>query len=194
MPKLIKTEDSSYNRILKWVQDPENCKLSAKDKEIYDRLDFADTQLRRKPRKKEAANMIIAKYGVTKMTAYNYLWLAQKLFGSIHPINKDWWRNWLVEDILLLIESCKSSGDLKVWATAHANLVKALGLDQKEELPVDPDVLSQHNFYTVININNKMIKVDMDDLVKIPVSNRRRIIEALSKPITETEATEIMNS
>ncbi len=194
MPKSISAHETSFAKIQKWINDPDSNKISESDKKIFDRLDFADTQLRRKPRKKEAAQLIAAKFNITLRQAYNDLWYAQKLFGSIHPFNKDWWRNWLIEDIVTLIESCKVTGDLKTWASAHANLVKAIGLDQKEEIPIDPEILSQHNYYTVINVDNKSIKIGLEDLIKIPLSSRKRVLDALNKPIDESEALEIMNS
>jgi len=194
MPKFLPVADSSLDKIKKWVQDPETSRISESDKKIFDRLDFADTQLRRKPRKKEVANLIVAKYGITLRQAYNDIWSAQKLFGSVYPINKDWWRNWLIDDILLLIDSSKATKDLKSWASAQANLIKALALDQKDDPNVDPEILGKHNFYTVININNKTIKLNMQDFQKIPVSYRKKVIDALNIPIDESDAVEIMRS
>lgn len=195
MPKKQLAELTNYDRIKAWMLEPEKSKaLTPTDKEVLERWDFADTQLRRFPKKKMVAEMIRKKFKGSVSRAYLDIYNAQRLFGSVHPFQKEWWRNFLIEDILVLLEAARKRADLKAWNAAHANLIKAAGLEKVDEDKVDPEIISKHNFFTVIQIGNANFKIDLDTFHSLPLVTRDKIIKELDKEIGEDIAFEIMES
>jgi hypothetical protein len=196
MPKQIAAADVSYDKIHRWVlaPDDENVRLTKQDRAIFNRWDFADTQLRRFPRKKQVAEVLRKKYKYSISTAYSDIYNAQRLFASIHPLNKEWIRNYLIEDIFVLLEAAKKSGNMKAWGVAQANLIKAAGLEKIDEEKIDPEILDKHNFYVMINIGKQVFKVDLETFQNLPVNTKNKIISEIDQEITEIEAAEILES
>lgn len=195
MPKRIPAEQQPYDRIKQWIIDKDNCKLSESDKAMFNRWDEADNLLRTTPRKKVIASILCDKFKISQATAYNDIANAQRLFGSMYMLDKNWWRNFVIEDILELIEKAKKDDNFKVWNAAHNNLIKAIGLDQLDnDLKIDPEIISQHNFFTVINIGGTAYKLDLDTFQNIPIATRNKIVKELDREITDIEAEEILKS
>jgi hypothetical protein len=196
MPKAIAAEKTSYDRIREWltIPDEDRSRLPKADREIFNRWDFADNQLRRFPRKRQVVDVIMKKFGGSISRAYNDVYQAQRLFASVHPLNKEWIRNWLIEDILIAIELAKKAGDRKALASEHNNLLKAAALEKMEEQKVDPEILSQHNFYIVVQNGKTHYKYNLESFQSLPLSTRNKIVKELDQEITDVEAIEIMNS
>jgi len=192
----VRGKKTSYEKILDWMTHPDenNCKLSKADRDKFNRWDFADTQLKRFPKRKMVVEVIRKRFGGSISRAYDDLYNAQRLFGTIHPLNKEWYRNFIIEEILLLIEASKKAGDRKTWDAALANLIKASGIEKIEELKIDPAILSQHNFYTIIQIGNVQYKYDLESFQNLPLTTRNKIVKELDREITDVQAIEIMNS
>ena len=97
-----------------------------------------------------------------------------------------------VLDIIELCQKAKDTGNLKAWAAAQANLIKALG--EAPENNIDPRLLEKHQIVIPIQVNNNTYNLDLNKFLNIPIDQRTRIADALINPATDDDITEIMNS
>jgi hypothetical protein len=123
--------------------------------------------------------------------------LAIKMFNTLHTFDYDFYQTWLINDIILNIQNARkgnSHQDRRVIAMEHANLIKAIG-ERPEELP-DPRRNEKHQFFFVINVGDEAVKVDLNNLKKLPAETLNEINKALfgGNEITDVKAEEIMNS
>ena len=114
------------------------------------------------------------------------------MFNSKQTFDYELWRNWLLNDIIELCQKAKDTGNLKAWAAAQANLIKALG--EAPENNIDPRLLEKHQIVIPIQVNNNTYNLDLNKFLNIPIDQRTRIADALINPATDDDITEIMNS
>jgi hypothetical protein len=196
MSKAAITE-TTHDKIIAFCLDPENNPLNDEQKKILNRLNLADDLLRRYPRTKEAAKLLQLKYpDLSRAQIYRDIADAKRLFNFTNPVDKEWVRRWVIEDCFRLIEIAKNQGTrgFKAWNMARAQLIKAAQLDIRDDDKLDPSIMDQHNFFTVININGNNMKIDLEAFLELPVSTRKKLSDALNAPIEEQDAVEIMNS
>lgn len=190
--------DLKHDMIKAHILDPENSPLSEDHKDMLDRILSISKVIDKNPVQKHAIALHLAKYPhIKKIQAYEDLRLAMKMFNTFHSFDYDFWQTWLINDIIANIELARKRDthqDRKVIAMEHANLLKAIG--EKPEDIQDPKRNEKHQFYFVINVNNEAIKIDLNNLKKLPVETLEEINRALfsSNEITDVEAEEIMNT
>ena len=125
-------------------------------------------------------------------------WVSASKLLEKNPVTKNavailqLWRNWLLNDIIELCQKAKDTGNLKAWAAAQANLIKALG--EAPENNIDPRLLEKHQIVIPIQVNNNTYNLDLNKFLNIPIDQRTRIADALINPATDDDITEIMNS
>jgi hypothetical protein len=73
-------------------------------------------------------------------------------------------------------------------------LIKAAKLEELEQILPNPEILESHTFYTVIQLNGEVIKLDMDSFNALPLATKTQLAELIHTPITEDQACDIMNS
>lgn len=165
-------EDHKYETIKAHILEPDNSPLSEEHQEIMDRVISLAKVLDKNPIQKQAIAIHQAKYpNLSRTQAYEDSKLAVRLFNTIHNFNFDFWQTWLINDIVRNIEKCRNNGNpqaLKVIAMEHANLIKALG-DRPDELE-DPRRNEKHNFYILVQNDNRTIKVDLESIDKLSKS------------------------
>ena len=120
------------------------------------------------------------------------IWNAVRMFNSRQTFDYELWRNWLLNNIIELCQKAKDTGNLKAWAAAQANLIKALG--EAPENNIDPRLLEKHQIVIPIQVNNNTYNLDLNKFLNIPIDQRTRIADALINPATDDDITEIMNS
>jgi hypothetical protein len=186
-------EDKDYEIIKAAMLDRDNTSLDPRQQEKLERVVSAAKILDRYPIRKHAVAMLQAKYpGLGLTAAYEDIKLAMRIFNSLHTFDYDWWRDWLINNIVEQIQASKAAGDLKSWAAGNANLMKAIGEKPIEEL--DPKLTEKHQFIILIQNNQKETTINLDTINKIPVSARKEITDSLITDINEAEAEEILNS
>ena len=76
----------------------------------------------------------------------------------------------------------------------HANLLKAIG--EKPEVLEDPRRNEKHQFYIVVNVDNTNVKIDLNNLKKIPHEILAELNSSLfgGREITDIDAQEIMDT
>jgi len=191
-------EETSYELIKAHIIDPASSPLSPLQQKQMDRLVSASRILDKNPVQKNAISLLRKKYPEIKYTtAYNDIRLAAKLFNSLHTFDFDFWHTWLINDIVANITKCGTENtptSRKVIAMEHANLLKAIG--EKPTDLEDPKRLEKQSFYILIQNNTNTVKVDVDNLHKLPEATLKEInrIVFTGKEITEADAEEIFKT
>jgi len=167
MTKSIATD---RDEIIAWLKGNGE-KLSTKQQEVYDRIDFADNIIRRyyKPSSehgriktdKELANFIATKFNVSIATAYRDIQDCRLIFGSIRRVDKEYHRIVMVEMFMDAIRIARESIPVNVreYINALNGLSKILGLDKEDSETPNWSELEPHevNIYldkrsqTVVN-------------------------------------------
>lgn len=189
--------DVTYQKIAEWCTNPIESDLPEEQKQIFNRWNKADDVMDKYPVRKTAIAVYKKKFPnlSDRTIAYDFA-NARKLFNNIKKVEKDWVRRWLINDIFKAIEKYKNAGEkgYKAWNAAHTNLIKAAGLDKEEKEFIDPEILQQHNYFTVINLNGELVKTDLNQFHNLPISTRKELAaNLLTSPITEDVAAEIMD-
>lgn len=191
-------EDTSYELIKAHILNPDSSPLTEEHQELLDRVISVAKILDKNPIQKQAIAIHTAKNpDISKNQAWKDIQMAIRLFNSIHTFDFDFWQTWLINDIVRNIERCRNNGTpqaYRVIAMEHANLIKALG-ERPEELE-DPRRTEKHAFYVLVQNNNTTVKIDMNNLEKLPVGTLQELNKALfgGKEITDTEAEEIFKT
>ncbi len=191
-------EEANYEMIKAHVLDPDNSPLPREKRELLERVISASKVLDKNPIQKQAVAIHQQKYpDVSRTQAYEDLRLAVRLFNTLHTFDYDFWRTWLINDIvqnILICRNTKSEKDRRIIAMEHANLIKVIG-EKPDELP-DPKRTEKHQFYILIQNNNQQIKVDLNNLKDLPTAALQELSRAIygGTEITETDAEEIMKS
>lgn len=190
--------DERHELIKGHILDPENSPLPPYLQKELDRVISISKVLDKNPVLKNAVALHMAKFPeLSETTAYRDARLAMKIYNSFHEFDYDFYLMWLINDITKNIERCRSNNthnDRRVIAMEHANLIKAIG-KRPDEMP-DPKRNEKHQFYILVNINNQNIKIDLNNLNKLPEDTLRELNRALSggREIDEQGAVEIMKS
>lgn len=187
-----KLEDHNYEIIKAHILSPEASPLSEEQAKILNRWTSMAKLIDLYPSRKDCVSLHIKKENISDRAAQYDFDNAKKLYNSMHKFDYDFWHAWLINDIIRLIKRSRDSGNLKTWAAAQTNLIKTIGEKPPEIL--DPEILQQHNYFTVINIDGKPIKMTLEDLHKLPTHTRAKLVEQLEKDIDEDTAYEIMNT
>jgi hypothetical protein len=191
MPKLIPAS-SSFARIYEWVMNRDSSFISTKDKEIYERWDFCDNQLRKYGKQRDIESMMKAKFpNISIRQIQRDIENTRRLFSSITTINKDYEKLFLLEDIKETILEAKRTGNLKARAAAQKNMYLVLGLNKDDE--IDLSKLENHEYYLTIGTKDAILKIDLLNIHEMPLTARKRVSDMLESEITEAEAMQILN-
>jgi hypothetical protein len=165
---------------------------------MLDRVISASKVLDKNPVQKHAIGLHQQKYpNISRAQAYEDLRMAVRLFNTLHTFDYDLWRTWLLNDIVENIRKCRngeSDKDRRVIAMEHANLIKIIG-EKPDELP-DPKRNEKHQFYILIQNDNRQVKIDINNLKDLPEAALRELNRAIygGNEITETDAEEITST
>jgi len=191
-------EDTNYEMIKAYALNPDTTALSEEKKALLDRVISASKILDKNPIQKQAVALHQQKYpDFSRRQAYEDLRFAVKMFNTLQTFDYDFWRTWLINDIVRNIESCRNAKTVKdrgVIAAEHANLLKVIG-EKPEDLP-DPKRNEKHEFYILIQNDNRQVKVDLNKLKDLPTAALQELNRAIygGNEITDVEAEEIMQS
>ena len=174
-------EDQDYETIKSYILEGNESTLPLRQREMLNRWVSASKLLEKNPVTKNAVAILQAKYpGLSRTQAYEDCRNAVRMFNSKQTFDYE------------LCQKAKDTGNLKAWAAAQANLIKALG--EAPENNIDPRLLEKHQIVIPIQVNNNTYNLDLNKFLNIPIDQRTRIADALINPATDDDITEIMNS
>ena len=162
--------DHKYELIKAHILNPENSPLPTHLQKEMNRIISMSKLLDKNPTIKHAVALHRSKFpDLSITTAYRDARIARKVYNSLYEFDFDFWQTWLINDIVDTIKRCRRRNtvlDDRVISQEHANLIKAIG-DRPSELD-DPHRNEKHSFYIMVNVNNQNIKIDMNNLHKLP--------------------------
>jgi hypothetical protein len=192
--------DQKHELIMAHILDPDNSPLPVEHQEMLERVVSMSKLLDRYPSTKQAVALHKTKFPqISDTTAYRDIRLARKVYNSSHEFDYDFYKSWLIEDIISNIEKCRNTGKesyqyKRVIAMEHANLLKVIG-EKPEDLP-DPKRNEKHNFFLMFNVNGENVKFDLNNLGNLPLGTVQELNKILAggNEIDDQGAAEIMES
>ena len=190
MAKLL-AADSSYLRIYDWVMNRDSVYISDKDKEIFDRLDFCDNQLRKYSKQRDVESMMRVKYPNISITQIkNDIACTKRLFSVINTFNKDYEKLFLLEDIKDTMIQARKKGDLNARTKAQKNYSQVLGLDKDD---IDESKLENHQYVLTIATKESVLKINLLEIGELPFTSKKRISDSLESDMSVDDAYLILN-
>jgi len=98
------------------------------------------------------------------------------LLKNVHTFKYDFWRTWLIKEIVKNIQVCLEKNDkesMEVIAMENANLIKIIG--PKPEDQEDPTRNEKHEFYINFSTFGSNDKIDMEELRNLPVTSAKEL-------------------
>jgi hypothetical protein len=174
--------DERYELIKSHILDPENSPLPQEMQQQLDRIISMAKVLDKHPTLKHAVALHRSKYpGISNSQAYLDGRIARRIYKSMHEFDFDFWKSWLVNDIVENINRCEdnpSHQSRRIIAMEHANLIKAIG--EKPDDLQDPRRNEKHQFYLLVQLNQQNIKIDLNSLEKLPAETLKKLNRALA--------------
>ena len=171
-----------HTEILAYFQDPVESTLDEKLKFQLQRWITARRLMDKYPAFKVASKLFKLKFPeLSDRQVYYDFANAKRWLNGIDRHEKEWLRNWVINDIFKLIDAAKALGSkgFDAWNAAQANLIKATGLDKKKEIEIDPEILEAHTFYMIINVSGQKIEVDFELFESLPAVTGKQLSDAI---------------
>jgi hypothetical protein len=194
----VSIEETPYELIKAHIIDPGNSPLSEQRQEQLNRIMTAVKIMDKNPIRKNAFNLLHQKYPhLGKTQLYEDLKLATRLYNTVHEFDWDFYRCWMINDIMDNILTCKKTKtDIgrRIIAMEHANMIRVIG--QKPEEAEDPNRSEKHQYYILIQHNHQEVKIELEQLEKLPDATIREINRIIygGDEISETDAAEMIQS
>jgi hypothetical protein len=123
----------------------------------------------------ELLAVIMNRFSVSRRTAYNVLSETRRFFSQIEPVNQEFEKILLINQLKKDIFDTRAAGKYKEMATLQATLSKVIGAEK----PADPDG-GKNTIINVLNYNPTLIGAkeysNIDELIeKIKNEDKRRI-------------------
>lgn len=195
-------DEVNYQLIKSHILTPEESQLTPEQQQMFNRILSAARILDKNPVTKQAVALHMAKYTeIGRSRAYLDMSIAKRLFNTIHEFDFDFWQTWLINDIVENIKRARTSSQpnsLRVVAMEHTNLIKALG--NKPDEITDPRLTEKHQFFFLIQNDNREIKIDVSKLHDLPEATLHEALKEINtmlvsgREINDNEAESIMNS
>ncbi len=193
----IKKSGTSFDKIHAWyLYGSDKIILSHKDQEIRDRWEAAFSLLVNYHSTENAIPVLKTKYEISRAQAYRDIINAKRLFGDITQSSKEADRYILFELSMKTFQLAakQSPPHIEGMNRAIANMIKLKGLDRDEPDAVRPEDLESHNYYMIVTYNGSPIKLDLNQMDKVPLANKRKFASMLENEIEDVDAVEIMKS
>jgi len=170
--------------------------LNEKQQDYFDKLDFADNQLRHELSFKKAKDKFMAKYNLSDVTAAKYLREAQVLFSSKARYSKEYYRDVLIEKAITKLDWCYKENRISDFNKTLKNIIILFGFDRAESSIIDVDMLQQHNYSIVLNLkgDKTTYQLNLNELQQMKLEERQRIAGIIDAEAIDFELTEIIKN
>lgn len=189
---LVDKAQNDFEAISLYVLSGENATLNTEQAEMLDRWISAYAILRQHPQKYIATKKLMLKYKdirLSKSQAELDVNNALKFFNKNNKVERDFLEGWFIDTLTYEISN---SGNDIAKAKNLATLQKYLS--NTPPIPIDPKLMEKHNINIQINVSGNVINFPEEDLRKLPLHIRERLLNSLPHEITEEGAAEILES
>lgn len=185
--------NQELNLILAFIQSNDRqVALPEHLKSRLDQIDFADNQIRRHGRSK-AAKMIMGKYNVVKSTAYKIINDALYVYNSASKIQKEYWRNVMLDMQMAEVIRCKNERDSKGFNAGMKNLIEIIGLN-RDDNKLTAEMLQQHTIVFNISLNGgaEKYEINQDKIMKLSNDERLKLVRAAEEEAIQFDMVEFI--
>jgi hypothetical protein len=173
--------------------------LTEKQKEIADRIDYADNIIRTYTERRKCVKMIQMKYpDISLTTAYRIFAAARYVFGSVNRFDKEYERQSIYEKQMKLASILMNTNPVKYAKhinTALLNAARILGLDKPDDAHFNPQDLVQHNYLMLVQIGEAMAPglIGLPGIEKLPEEKKGQLLNAYRELADEKRFDEIFD-
>lgn len=191
--KRPRLDEERFETIRNHILDPEHFPLRTREEEQQlTRVQQAAMLMQEYPNEAHVITLMLQSHRVSRTQIRRDIALAKELFKTDFQFDWEFWRNWQIKDQLELIHEAKMSGNLREWNNAKKLLFDIIG--QKPEGGEDPRRMERNTFnIQIINADGRTMQIPLDSL-RMSAQDVATLIESMDAPITDAQATEIMNS
>lgn len=197
---LIKARNThtAIDAIIAALQKGDLSFLDADTLEYYNWLSFADDIMRdyRNHGKgsRHLAKMVAVKCDVSEVTAYKILNDAKYVFRTVNIVEKDHWRYVILDMQMKLynLMMVNPSKNFKHLNTAIANMIKLVGLDQKDSDQIPLDKLGGNKYVMVFNVGGEMKELPLSSIMTMKPDEKEKLIEIIAQQTEAVKFEEIM--
>lgn len=176
---LIKTGDTSFDKVWAHYKDPSKFPLTPNQEKIKERWLAAWTLLLKKKKKTKAATILEEALGVSRAQAFRDIRNAERLFGNVMKADRDGQMALLYEFALEGFKKSLSANDFKAAKGFHSAMMECVGEEKDlnfnpeklENKPVKMSVnkevanaLLSHLLTGTIDLNNLTIDADFEEV------------------------------
>lgn len=181
---LDKEEKHNLEKIIQYRQGKSGVTLTDFQKELDDKLDYADNIIREYRTQKRCIPMLMKKFpSISKTTAWRLYMAAKYVHGSLNKYDKNYEQIALYEKYMELADKLWKVNPLKYAKNIILALDKAakvMGIDQPEIEKINPEDLVQHNYILMMKLKDEgAALLDLKTAYKLPESDKKRIEKEL---------------
>lgn len=196
----IKARNSTgaVDKIMHAIQVGDLSVLDADDLHYYNMLSSADDLLRdyRNHGKgvRHIARMLMVKYSVSEVTAYKLINEAKYVWRSVNIVDKDHWRPILLDMQMGLhkLMMANPTKNFKNLNASIANMIKLVGLDQKEAEQIPIEKLGNNKYVMIFNINGEMKELPFSSIMNMKPDEKEKLLDLIATQADSVSFDEIM--
>ncbi len=215
MMGLQKIKNDPIDDIIAYLVDPENAttKLTENQQEQLLYYEMADNLIMRygplhptpsllRPRINRLREQE-GKEPLSVRTIYNYIYNAQKIFGSVRSIDKPYWRSVMMQKEFERYHKAINTGNHKAAKGASEEMRRWGGFHIDDANQVDKRDIGEKNQILIIPLADRTLQINLDETFSMPADelskiqlaldqhNLQRMVDKLSEQATDAEHTTI---
>ena len=139
------------------------------------------------------AQSLMTDFGVSEATAYRDITDAQKLFGNVNKVNKEFKRAIYIEWLEQAASLAEIRGDIKSMVMALDKAAQIMGM-HKENEETNSEVSRTFNLNLFVGKGDSVERttIDLDNLESIPATDIKEIVKLVDKPRISVDAMNLL--
>ena len=126
----------------------------------------------------KTVKLLIARYGVSRATAYRRCRDSTVLFADVTRTHKEGERQIQYEMAMKAWQTAYKLGDAKGMNGAQANMIKIKGLDKEDTSALTPELLGDKNYYLQVGQGGGKV-IDLGKLETLDAGTYAEVLEAV---------------
>lgn len=132
----------------------------------------------------QTVKLLIARYGLSRSTAYQRCRDAAVLFADVTRTHKEGERQIVYEMAQKVYRNAAKLGDTKGMNGAIANMIKLKGLDKDDTTALTPEILGSKNYYLTVHVgegNGQQKTIDLGKLESLDAGTYAEVLQAVEQ-------------